>query len=504
MLRSIFHNIAISAGAFLAVSIVGLLLVPILIGAYGIVGFGTIVLARLFLPTAAMGVLDFGFGETATQAIARARSDGDWARGCRLLRMSALVAACIGAVAGLALLVFSPSLPAWLRVAPNEQQSMQLVLQVTAALLPLQFISLVLEGIIKGFERFSVLRSIEVVAALSYAALVLVVVHSDGSVYMACYAFMVSLLIRSTIASIFATVALRPHWKWMRGTTLEEQGWFFTMTRNMAVNKVLGASQTQLAPLLIGLFFGPAGAGTYEALSRLPRAIKSVLGLLSTTVLPVAARLESAADTRGMQRLGQAGILIVGVVAMPPVLAAMVFSKPLLYLWIGSELADLWAWQALMFLIPAMTVLLSFGGTALLVRSRVTSIMNRWTALQVFVQFLFAVVAAKWLSERAFILGQVLAVAMTFVPQLRLVCSELGVSRAVLQRLLNVIVALVVQACLVWFIVPFITTWTLLVLGMLLLTMLGWITGFRLGLIPEQRKRLRTELHRCFRLKKGE
>jgi len=131
----------------------------------------------------------------------------------------------------------------------------------------------------------------------------------------------------------------------------------------------------------------------------------------------------------------------------------------------------------------------------------VTSIMNRWTALQVAIQFLFAAIAAKWLSERAFILGQVFAVAITFGPQLRLVCSELGVSKTVLQRLLNVVLVLVLQACLAWFIVPFITNWTLLVTGMMALTILGWISSLRLGLIPEQRERLRIELYRRFRSK---
>ena len=271
----------------------------------------------------------------------------------------------------------------------------------------------------------------------------------------------------------------------------------------MAVNKVLGASQTQLAPLLIGLLFGPVGAGTYDALSRLPRAIKSVLGLLSSTVLPVAARLETATDARGLRRLGQAGILVVGILALPPVAAALVFSKPLLALWIGSTLASFWGWQSLMFLIPGLTVLLSFGGTALLVRPHVTATMNRWTAAQVALQFLLAGMAVTWLHERAFILGQVLAVSITFGPQLSLVCTELGVRLPVLKRLLHVVLALFALSGVAWWTVPFIESWGTLGFGMSLLTLLGWATGLRLGLIPAQRERLRAEMRRRFGSRRG-
>jgi O-antigen/teichoic acid export membrane protein len=278
----------------------------------------------------------------------------------------------------------------------------------------------------------------------------------------------------------------------------DERAWFITTSRNMAVNKVLGVSQTQLAPLLVGLLVGPTGAGTYDALSRLPRAIKSVLGLLSSTVLPVAARLETSADARGMQRLGQGGILIVGIFALPPVAASMVFSKPLLDLWVGNTLSSFWGWQALMLLIPALTALLSFGGTALLVRPQVTSTMNRLIAMQVALQFLLAGLAVAWLQERAFILGQVLAVVITFGLQLRLVCSELSVGWPVLQRLLKVATALVALSGLAWSTVSFIESWATLGLAMSSLTAVGWAIGLQLGLIPAERNRLRAEICRRF------
>jgi hypothetical protein len=240
--------------------------------------------------------------------------------------------------------------------------------------------------------------------------------------------------------------------------------------------------------------FGPAGAGTYDALTRLPRALKAVLGLLSSTVLPVAARLERTSDTRGMQRLGQAGIIVIGILALPPVAAAMVFSKPLFGLWLGPDLGGLWAWQALMFLIPGLSMLLSFGGTALLVRPQVITTMNSWTGLQVALQFFIALIAARWLDERAFVLGQVLAVVATFGPQLRVVCKELGVARTVLRRLLHVVLGMAaISAAAAWLALR-IDTWLHLAIASGVFVVFGWSIGIWLGLTAGQREKLTNEL----------
>jgi O-antigen/teichoic acid export membrane protein len=490
MLRSLFRNVAVSAAAFFAVSVIGLLLVPVLISSFGVAGFGTIVLGRLFFPTSGLGVLDFGFGEITTNAVARARVDGDWARASRMVRLAIVSTAGVGGAAAVAMLLASPWLPAWLRLAPADHAAFSWVLRLTALALPLLFMSLVAEGVVKGFERFSALRALEVAAALSHAAIILAVVAAGGSPIAACYALVVSLTFRALLSAILSVGCLRSHWIRPDRSEPDERAWFFTMTRSMAVNKQLGTAQTQLAPLLIGLLLGPLGAGTYDALNRLPRAIKAVLGLLSSTVLPVASRLESAADTKGMRRLGHAGVLVTGIVALPPVAASMVYSEPLLRLWIGEEFSHMWVWQSLMFAIPAMSVLLSFSGTALLVRPSAMSAMNRLTILQVLLQFTLALLAVRWLNERAFILGQVFAAAVTFVPQMRLVSNELGIEGAVYRRLLRLVAALVSLAAMAWWFGALIDTWLLLGLAMSLLTLAGWASGLLFGLSPHQRARV--------------
>lgn len=487
MLRSFVRNVAISAVAFFAVSLVGLLLVPLLIRHYGIAGFGYISVARLFLPVAALGLFDFGLGEIATQSIGRARADGDWVRCGRALGLSFGLAAGIGLLVGLGLALLTPWLGHWMRVPDDSLVPFRHLMWVTSALLPLFFVSLAFEGVIKGFERYVALRSLEVSSSLFYAALVLCAVSLSWDATAVCYALLLSQTVRALCSAMLAINSLRPYKVRLARALSEERRHFRVQTQGMAFNKVLGTIQTQLTPLLIGLMFGPTGVGTFDALSRLPRAVKAVLGLISSTILPIASRLESAADTKNMRRLGQIGVLMIGLVAIPPLGATMSFSEPLLATWVGAGFAALAGWQAAMFVIPALSVLLSFGGTALLVRPHVVAKMNRLILAQLVLQFALSWLCASWLQERAFILGQVVAVSVTFIPQLLLICRELDVPRKTLGQLVIMLLVMLVLGLPAAWLAPMVHGWIPLILAMGAWTVLCWGACFMVVVAPHQR-----------------
>lgn len=439
MLLALFKNVGITAAAFFVISVIGLLLVPAMIGAYGLAGFGLIVMARNFLPTATLAVLDFGVGEYATQAVAAARVNSDRGRcgGQLVVALSAAVVS--GALGGSVLFLASTHLSRWLSVPPDSLVAFSRVMQVTALVLPVLFASQVFEGVIKGFENFSAQRICEVVVSLAYAGMAVGVISLRWSFEAVCYALLISLLLRASITFAFA-------WWFLRGWPLRFLAWqgmdyadFILRARLMFFNKVLGVAQTQAGPLLIAALLGINAVGVFDALTRLPRFSKSVLGLLSSTVLPVAAKLESVSDEKNMRRLGQTGILVVGLLTLPPLASAMIFSKPILEIWLRGTLTHYWHWQAAMFLTPALTALVGFGATALIVRPQATAAMNRLILIQILLQFGLSLALINVIQERAFILGQVVAVAVTFIWQMRLIALELKASVTIHWRLARIV-----------------------------------------------------------------
>lgn len=494
MLFSLFKNVGITAVAFFAISVVGLLLVPITIGAYGLAGFGLIVMAKIFLPTATLAMFDFGVGEYATQAVAAARANSGHERCGGRLAMATSAALVSGAIAGAALFFASPHLSQWLSVPSGDQAAFSTVIQMTAFALPVLFVSLVFEGVIKGFENFAAQRICEVIVSLAYAAMVLGVISRGWRFDAVCYALLVSLLLRTIIAFGFAWWSLRDwsmqFFSW-EGADFKD---FIVRARLMFSNKVLGVAQNQAGPVLIAVLLGVTAVGVFDVLTRLPRFAKSVLGLLSSTVLPVAARLESVADLKNMRRLAQTGMLIVGLLALPPLASAMVFSKPILEIWLGGALTHYWHWQAAMFLIPALTSLVGFGATALIVRPQATSAMNRLVLIQIVLQFGLSLALADVLQERAFILGQVVAVVITFIWQMRLTAVELKTSISThwrLARIVMICVALVLPGV---FIQRWIEGPVTLGMAIVMWTMAVWSVCVVGVLDREQRARLHSHI----------
>jgi hypothetical protein len=85
------------------------------------------------------------------------------------------------------------------------------------------------------------------------------------------------------------------------------------------------------------------------------------------------------------------------------------FSAEILKVWVGPQYADQWPWLALSLFIPAITVMLGAGQTALMVRSDFLRLNTRLLYWQVFTQYLVTAIFLAWFREKAFILGWVVS-----------------------------------------------------------------------------------------------
>lgn len=433
MFRTLILNTMISAFAYLVVSVVGLLIVPLLVGAYGISQYGMLVLARLFFPSSMFGVFDLGFAEIATQAVARARVDGDWRRTSGQIALLFLLGVAVGSALGAVIAFHAEAIAAILNIEAQHHDSFVRILQITGAALVVVFPGLVFEGILKGYEAFRQLRTCEVMGTIAYALLAAGAVWQGHSYAAVAYAFVASLLLRATLV-IFLTLGICRDLTVARWSA-EDRRDVLLRCRVMVANKILGTGQAQGAPILIGLLLNSAAVGVYDVLVRLPRFAKSILGLLNTAVLPIAARLETAADNAQLTRLNRVGLIAVATLAMPPLAAGAVFSEPILRWWIGRDFTEYWMWQAAMFAVPALSVLVSYGATSLLLRPSVVAVLNRIALLQIVIQIIVSLALIPLWQERAFIFGQFCAMCLTFFMQMHVICRQHGLTVRDLQPL---------------------------------------------------------------------
>lgn len=429
MFARLARNIAISGVAFGVIGVIGLALAPILIAAYGFAGYGQILLARMVLPSGTFAFLEFGTSETATRIVATAREDRNWryASGT-LVFLSVLVFVVVVPIA-IALAIFAPDLTRMLSIPTEQADGFSQVLVITAALLPFLFFSLIFEGVLKGFEDFKRQRSCEVSSAVIYAVLSVVFVVYDFGANWIAGALLVGLSARFVMAAYFALNALRKAGATASVWTRNQRYLVMKWSQIMLVNKLIGSVQGQSVQPLLGFIFGPVAVGAFDAVARLPRFVKSVLGLLNVVLLPMATGLFAKNDSLGVQRLGQVGILTVMILTWPIIGVMMASSAPILKIWLGDQVSANWGWQALLFVVPMLNVVWSFGANIILAQQSGAVQSNRIVAVQVVIHLTLSFLMLKWLNEWAFAVGLVASSLLLFPLQMRLLATWLGFDR---------------------------------------------------------------------------
>src|SRR5438552_3145253 len=151
----IIRNSVLNGVAMGVTSVLSLILVPVLIGHYGLEAYGLIPLLRLLTPLGAMGIATFGLPQLATRsaAICAARGEQEQLRRGQstLIAVSVLLGACIAAVMfGFGAARFAT----WLNVKDGEQAAFSTGFDLAALLLPLLLPGFVLTASLTGLGQF--------------------------------------------------------------------------------------------------------------------------------------------------------------------------------------------------------------------------------------------------------------------------------------------------------------------------------------------------------------
>jgi O-antigen/teichoic acid export membrane protein len=408
VLRRLVQNTAISAVAYALAGVLGLFAVGLIARSYGLAVLGLIVLVRAFLPTGFLALFDLGVSETTTQAVARGRV-GDWVAAGEKVSLLTVIAAAMGIVSGAALWIVAGSLAAIFKVAPDQAAAFIAILRVTALVLPIAFLGLVAEGALKGFEQYGWLRLTEVGGNVLYVAAVYALVWRGAPFEWIAYSYLaVTVAKYLVLAGVVGRAAAATSLRFCLWTAVNRQDVLHRCWL-MLNNRIAGILQQSLVPLAIGALFGPTEVGTYDLITRLPRFLKATMAPLHSAILPISTHIDEATDTRRLQMLGRNGLVLPGAVIVPILVVTALFSQEILKVWVGPQHADQWPWLAISMLIPAITVMLGAGQTALMVRSDFLRFNTRLLYLQVGLQYLVTGLALYWFRERAFILGWVVS-----------------------------------------------------------------------------------------------
>jgi O-antigen/teichoic acid export membrane protein len=490
MIKRLIQNTIISTIAFGAAAILGLIVIPVIIRTWGVTEFGLIVITRLLLPSGMMAVLDLGLSEVATQVVARAREHRDWNLVGRQLSFLTVLSILLAAVLSGSIWLSAPYLTVLMKVDATHVDRFTDILHVTALANLVLVPALVWEGTVKGFERYNLLRMSEFTSTLAYVALTVWASTVSASFEIVAYIYLASLVIRA-LAVLAATIAaLTTKGARFAAWTIQIRRELLQRCLLLLQGKLIGGITGPIQPFVAGLFFGPMGVGTYDALVRLARVAKVLVGLLTSALLPVASRLDERGSSTTFQRLGELGLIMLPMFTLPPLAAAAILSPEILQMWIGPLLAPYALWMGLSFVIPICTQYLVIGNVIFLTRPGVQARLNWLLSLQLLI---WAVVAAATLglfAERSLILGQAVGSLAVLPWQIGTLRRALNLERRSFLGAVGIqAIILIIGSILLWFLAGYIRVDSLIKLALVAGTfcLISWVAQYFLVLEARHR-----------------
>jgi O-antigen/teichoic acid export membrane protein len=221
------------------------------------------------------------------------------------------------------------------------------------------------------------------------------------------YIHLAALLARTIAILVAAVVALRTKNAKLAAWSTVIRRELLHRSMLLLQGKLIGGISGPIQPFAIGLLLGPASVGIYDAMVRLSRVSKIVVGLLTSALLPVASRLDERGNSTTFQWLGELGLVVLPMFTVPPLAAAAVLSRNIMQVWIGPQLVPYAFWMGLSFLIPICTQYVAIGNILFLTRTKIQFRLNLLMGAQLLIWLVVSGATLGLFAERAFILGQV-------------------------------------------------------------------------------------------------
>lgn len=313
----------------------GLVAVPWLVDALGLVGFGLFSLA--LAAVGYLGLFDLGFGRALTRLVADRRGRSSEVEIPGLVHSALFTLCLVGLAAAGATMVTGADAPArWLALTDPDADSLRRALPWLAACLPFAIGVPALTGVLEGHMRFDVSAAARALGGVAAALGPVVATRIDPSLASAmaglCLARAATYVVLALLVlRVVPTLRCRVRLQGSAVRALVRDGGWLTVTN------LVGPLMASLDRFAVGRWVSVASvsyyAAPYEALTRVWAVPDALLGVMFP------AMAHAASDPSRQRDLVDRSLraLLMGLV--PLLGAAMVFAPELLHAWVGADMA---------------------------------------------------------------------------------------------------------------------------------------------------------------------
>lgn len=328
-----FRNAASSGFAALVTPALYLFATPFLLSKLGAESFGVWTLLSVLFAIASLA--DIGVGSATTLYVARYRGKQATTELLQVIQSAWGLYLILMLLLVLAFHFVGTQLLDWFGVPPRKLTALAPFLPVFVLGVAMHFLFSVLDGVIRGFERYDLSSILRVASGSANVVTYCSVVALSGSLG--------AMIIGQTVifTVLFLTTALtvcrllrRYIWllPWIHACILKE---FLSLSLYGWLQSLAGTLSTQADRLLVSLFLGPAVLAYYAACLQLAQMAHSILAQTLAFTFPKFASLEANPSAR--LALFNRGMLVATMLGTGASLALFIWAPLILEVWLGDD-----------------------------------------------------------------------------------------------------------------------------------------------------------------------
>jgi O-antigen/teichoic acid export membrane protein len=335
--RMVARNTALNLAGRVVPLVVAIITVPYVIHHLGPDRYGLLSLAWIVIGYFAL--FNLGIGPATTKFVAELLGRGETSKLPELVWTALATQMSLGLVAGVTLAIAAPFLVERVLKIPADLHSQaHLIFLIMAALLPLDFASGSMGGVLGAAQRFDVLNAVSIPATtLNYLLPVAVLALGFGLpaiVLVLAVARIAGLVVVSVLCLRLYPALRRVQFDFRLVRSLLGFGGWVTITS--AVGPILHYFDR----FLLGAVVSIAAVGFYAPAYTISTKLLILPTSLVSTLFPAFSTSAGRADSEWIRRMLVRSLKFLILTVGPAALLLVFFARPLLLLWLGPKYAD--------------------------------------------------------------------------------------------------------------------------------------------------------------------
>jgi len=431
-MSSVAANTALNMTSFAVAAVIGVAVVPLIVGGFGIQALGLVAVSRLVLPSGFAALADLGLPEATVRSVAMRRGRGEAAIAKEELYLSGGLSFLVGVLCGAVLW----SCASWIttdfvRLSGERAMVFEDTIRWTAGALVILFPAQIVEACLRGTEHFLPLRLADIAVSIGYGSGVAFLTWSQAGFQWIIYVYLAILALKAVVLALYLLTmsTSRPRLSSRAFDHKAYLAYAFAAYRN----KAIGVGIRYAPHLLVTGILGPSSAGIFDALSRVPYLAKSLLGLGTLAVVPAAARLSTASSKDRLLNIAVTASEAFGMIFLPPLVTLAAFSGRALDVWLGPDFVRWAPWFSAFLIWPSAIACYQVMDSVLSYDRRYLNATSLISLFQLVLVVIVGVVMVSLFAEGAFVVGIALA-GILGASWRFLLCRQRGLPTAMIFR----------------------------------------------------------------------